>query len=91
MQLIVERFDLKPITKKPVVVATEIRVLPAYVFRVGMIGDDEPSTSLPFVFAEIMGFEIKQADGFDVLLGMDVLSQTDFSMGRDGSWNLKFG
>lgn len=88
---IVHQFALAPITKKPVVVATEIRVRPAYVFRLGLIGDDEPSTSLPIVFAEIMGFEINQADGFDVLLGMDVLSQTDFSMHRDGSWELRFG
>jgi hypothetical protein len=88
---IVDKFALTPITKKPVVVATEIRVRPAYVFRLGLIGDDEPPTSLPIVFAEIMGFEINQADGFDVLLGMDVLSQTDFLMQRDGTWELRFG
>jgi len=88
---IVRRFDLVAVTKKQVVVATEIRVRPAYVFRLGLIGDDEPATSLPIVFAEIMGFEINQADGFDVLLGMDVLSQTDFFMRRDGSWELSFG
>ena len=55
------------------------------------MGDDQPSTALPIVFAETIGFEISQASGFDVLLGMDVLSETDFSMYRDGRWTLAFG
>jgi hypothetical protein len=43
------------------------------------------------VFAETVGFMIDQASGFDVLLGMDVLGETDFSMFRDGRWTLAFG
>lgn len=88
---IVRRFDLRPIGKRPCVVATEVRQLSSYIFRLGLIGDDEAPTALPFVFAETIGFEIKQANGFDVLLGMDVLSETDFIMRRDGSWELSFG
>ncbi len=48
-------------------------------------------TTLPIVFAETVGFEISQANGFDVLLGMDVLSETDFAMYKDGRWTLDFG
>lgn len=88
---IVRRFDLQPIGKRPCVVATEVRQLSSYIFRLGLVGDDEPTTALPFVFTETVGFEIKQANGFDVLLGMDVLSETDFVMRRDGSWELAFG
>lgn len=88
---IVERFDLVSVGKKPVVVATEIRQLSAFVFRLGLIGDNQPQTALPIVFAETVGFMIDQASGFDVLLGMDVLSETDFAMYRDGRWELKFG
>ena len=79
------------IGKKPVVVATEIRQRNAFVFRIGLIGDNQPQTALPIVFAETVGFMIDQASGFDILLGMDVLSETDFSMYRNGRWNLRFG
>lgn len=88
---VVNRFGLEAIGKKPVVVATEIRQRAAFVFRLGLMGDGQEGTSLPIVFAETIGFEISQADGFDVLLGMDVLSQTDFSMNRNGRWRLDFG
>lgn len=88
---VVNRFGLESIGKKPVAVATEIRQRPAFVFRLGLMGDNVSAQALPIVFAETIGFEISQADGFDVLLGMDVLSQTDFAMYRDGRWILKFG
>ena len=88
---IVARFKMESIGKKPVVVATEIRQRAAYVFRLGLLGDDQPPTALPIVFAETVGFQIDQASGFDVLLGMDVLAETDFSMFRDGRWKLVFG
>jgi hypothetical protein len=88
---IVEKFGLESIGKKAVAVATEIRQRPAFVFRLGLMGDEQSLSSLPIIFAETIGFEINQADGFDVLLGMDVLSQTDFAMYRDGRWRLDFG
>lgn len=90
-QTVVERFGLVSVGKKPVVVATEIRQRSAFVFRIGLIGDNQPQTALPIVFAETVGFMIDQASGFDILLGMDVLSETDFSMYRNGRWNLRFG
>ena len=88
---VVSRFALTSIARKQVVVATEIRILPAYVFRLGLIGDDQPATAIPIIFAETVGFMIDQANGFDVLLGMDVLSETDFQMRRNGEWRLEFG
>ena len=88
---VVDRFDLRSVGKKPVMVATELRQREAFVFRLGLVGDDLPASTLPIVFAETVGFEITQAQGFDVLLGMDVLIHADFSMYRDGSWKLIFG
>jgi hypothetical protein len=88
---VVARFGLTPIGKGRVVVATEIRQLPLFLFRLGLIGMEDGPGALPYVFAETFGYQIKQADGFDVLLGMDVLSQTDFSMRRDGRWSVTFG
>jgi hypothetical protein len=59
-----------------------------YLFRVGLSIEGSP---VPFVFEEIIGFELKNASSFDVLLGMDVLGQCDFSMTRDGRCRLGFG
>ena len=88
---VVERFNLVSVGKKPVIVATEIRQRSAYVFRLGLLRDNQPATALPIVFAETVGFKIDQASGFDVLLGMDVLAETDFAMSRNGRWKLSFG
>lgn len=77
--------------KAPVVVATESRQVSTFVFRLGMISEPANPTALPYVFAEIRGYLMAQRSHFDVLLGMDVLRETDFRMARDGSWNLTFG
>ena len=88
---VVDRFEMGSVGKKPVIVATEIRQRPAFVFRLGLLGEYSMTNGLPFVFAETVGFMVDQASGFDVLLGMDVLAETDFSMYRTGAWKLSFG
>jgi hypothetical protein len=47
--------------------------------------------SFPFVFEEVVGIELTNAFEFDLLLGMDILRQCDFSMTRDGRCRLSFG
>lgn len=88
---VVDRFGFRAIGKKPVVVATEVRLRDSYAFRLGLHDSDAESVELPIVFAETIGFMIDQASGFDVLLGMDILSECDFSMERNGWWKLDFG
>lgn len=88
---VVDRFGFRAIGKKPVVVATEVRLRDSYAFRLGLHDSDAESVELPIVFAETIGFMIDQASGFDVLLGMDILSECDFSMERNGRWKLDFG
>lgn len=88
---VVDRFGLASIGKQPVVVATEIRQRDSYVFRLGLRGMLSAIPQFPYVFAETVGFMIDQASGFDVLLGMDVIGETDFTMRRDGRWSLSFG
>jgi len=43
------------------------------------------------VFEEVNGFELKNVSAFDVLLGMDILANCDFSMERDRRCRLAFG
>lgn len=75
-------------------VATEQRLVEFYVFRLGLYADPDGgpgANGWPHVFAETEGFEIRQAFNFDLLLGMDVLSQCDLSVLRSGRWRLAFG
>jgi hypothetical protein len=88
---VVERLGFSSIGKKPVIVATEVRLRDSYAFRLGMRGENSAPHELPIVFAETIGFMIDQANGFDVLLGMDVLMHCDFAMYRNGQWSLAFG
>jgi hypothetical protein len=59
-----------------------------YLFRIGL---NIPGSPLPFIFDEVIGFELKNASSFDALLGMDVLRRCDFSMNRRGACRLSFG
>lgn len=59
-----------------------------FLFRVGFQMEDGP---LPIVFEDVIGFELKNGFAFQALLGMDVLSQCDFSMDRNGGCRLGFG
>ena len=83
-----------PHEKRLLRVATEDRLVEYYFFRVGLFAeseDDAIGLQLPFVFAEVDGFGMRDAGAFELIIGMDVLSQTDFAMDRNGRWTLDFG
>lgn len=91
---IINSLGLRSIGKNNLVVATELRPVDYYIFRIGLFEvkpDDSQSNKLPFIFAETTGFKINSQHNFDMILGMDVLSQCDFQMYRTGNWKLSFG
>jgi len=47
--------------------------------------------SIPFVFDDVIGFELAETFQFDALLGMDLLRQCDFTTYRQGACRLVFG
>jgi hypothetical protein len=59
-----------------------------FLFRVGLPIED---SSLPFVFEDVIGFELKNGFAFQALIGMDILRQCDFAMERSGRCRLAFG
>jgi predicted aspartyl protease len=59
-----------------------------YAFRVAVM---EKGSTLPFIFNDLIGFELVTGFAFQALIGMDILSQCDFSMERGGRWSLAFG
>lgn len=91
---IVTKLGLVSSGKRPIMVATEQRLVDFFVFRLGLFPEVESAPAplgLPYVFAETEGFQIRQTHGFDVLLGMDVLRECDFSLARKRTWALAFG
>jgi hypothetical protein len=85
---IAEQLRLPHLGKRPLGSVHGEAQVERYLFRVGLEIEGSP---VPFVFEEIIGFELKNASAFDVLLGMDVLAQCDFFMIRDGRCRLGFG
>lgn len=92
---IIEQLALAPYERRHLAVATEDRLVDYYLFRIGFFPDTDKDghqrSLLPYVFAETDGFGMRATGLFDVILGMDVLSQCDFSMDRTGHWHLVFG
>ena len=61
-----------------------------YLFRIGVQPNTEAPV-FPFVFDDIIGFELSDSFQFEALLGMDILRQCDFAMSRTGRCSLQFG
>ena len=61
-----------------------------YLFRVG-VRPATQSPTFPYVFEDIVGFELSETFQFDALLGLDVLKQCDFAIFRTGICSLGFG
>ena len=61
-----------------------------YLFRVGVRPSNQ-APAFPYVFEDIVGFELAESFQFDALLGMDVLRQCDLTIFRTGRCDLVFG
>jgi hypothetical protein len=61
-----------------------------YLFRIG-VRPAMQAPAFPYVFEDIVGFELAETFQFDALLGMDVLKQCDISIYRTGMCALIFG
>lgn len=90
---IVKNLELQAYEKRLIFVATEQRFVDYYFFRIGLFAETAPSVTipLPFIIAECDGFGMQSAPDFDVILGMDVLSQCDLQVNRNREWLLHFG
>jgi hypothetical protein len=90
---VVAKLGLKSFEKRPLAVATELRMVDYFFFRLGLF--DQPnaplSNAVPFVFQELDGFGWLEPRAFDIILGMDVLQQCDLRIERSKQWTLHFG
>ena len=71
--------QLQPRGKRPMSGVGGDTQLERYIFRIGLLGG-----GLPYIFDDLIGFELRESFAFDALIGMDLLRQCDLSVGRDG-------
>ena len=91
---IVTALGLYGMGKRPIGSAQGDGQAERYLFRIGLHSSaqqDDNAPMLPFVFEAVMGFALNGSFRFDMLLGMDILSQCDFRMNRSGQALLSFG
>jgi hypothetical protein len=94
MPHVVEALDLAPVGKRLVVAAHGEAMVDTFVFRIELFPDSAPDTSIPafpYVFEAVMGLRFGPSEHFEAIIGMDILSQCDFSMTRDRTCRLAFG
>ncbi|MES2754850.1 MAG: hypothetical protein V4659_09315 [Pseudomonadota bacterium] len=70
--------------------ATEERLVDYYLFRLGLTTSVTDAPQWPFVFDRIDGFSWTRDTEFDVIMGMDVLTQCELRLVRDNC-TLAFG
>ncbi|MEM8697448.1 MAG: retroviral-like aspartic protease family protein [Pseudomonadota bacterium] len=90
---VVEQLKLESLGKRPLGSARGDELAERYLVRIGLVDrDGDPNEPrFPYIFSEKMVFALKNSFRLDALLGMDVLSECDFEMNRNGNCVLRFG
>jgi hypothetical protein len=87
---VAKHLALRQLGKRPLGSAQGLGQAERYLFRVGMLPPGNGPT-FPYLFEEVSGFELSDSFQLDALIGMDILSQCDFAMDREGRCSLRFG
>ncbi len=90
---IAEALAIKGRGKKPIGTAQGEGQAERYLFRFGLMPPqgESGSPTFPFVFDDVIGFELAASFRFDALIGMDILSQCGLTMRPNGTCRLDFG
>lgn len=94
---VIDQLQLQSHMKKRLLSATEESLVDYYLFRIGVYSTDQMADlagslqQWPFLFDEVEGFSWRRQADFDVIIGMDILSQCDVVIGRSGICTLRFG
>lgn len=90
---IAEKLGLHSIGKRLISTVGGERHIDRYIFRIGLDGSaaDDDAPTFPFIFEEVVGFELLDSFSFDVLLGMDILRQCELLIAPGNRGRLRFG
>lgn len=89
----VKQLSLRGQGKRPLNSAHGEKQTERYIFRIGFFPDvrDDGRPRMPYIFDEILGFGLEDSFQLEALIGMDILSQCDFTMTRNERCTLSFG
>lgn len=88
---VVKALTLQQLGKRPLGSAQGEGQAERYLFRIAFDTPDSTVPEFPFLFEEVIGFELTDSFQFDALIGMDILRQCDLLIRRDGFCRLSFG
>lgn len=83
---IAEKLQLPRRGKQPLVSARSTELVNRYAFRLGFVLAGGPY----MIDADLVGSEFRDHGNFNVIIGMDVLGQGDFSLRRNGTFSFAF-
>lgn len=91
-QLTAKRLNLAPVGKRDMMTANGPRRSRVYNFQVAMIGGESGDAPPFYVLPKaISGTELNPNEfAFDILLGMDVISQGDLKIRQNGTFTFEF-
>ncbi|WP_374146631.1 aspartyl protease family protein [Sphingomonas sp. 28-63-12] len=90
---IAEELGLQSIGKRLVSTVGGERQIDRYIFRIGLDGRaaDNDAPTFPYIFEDVVGFELLDSFSFDVLLGMDILRQCELLIAPGNRVRQRFG
>jgi Aspartyl protease len=90
---IAKQLGLRSIGKRLISTVGGEKHIDRFIFKVGLDGRaaEEGPPTFPYVFEEVVGFELLDSFSFDVLLGMDILRQCELLIGAGNRCRLTFG
>lgn len=88
---VIDKLRLHRLGKRPLASAQGEGQSERCAFRIGLTPDEDATPAFPFVFEDVIGFELANSFTFAALIGMDILRQCDLSIDRSGGCSLRFG
>jgi hypothetical protein len=90
---IAQALGLRSIGKRLISTVGGEQHIDRFIFRIGLDGGaaDHDAPTFPYIFEEVVGFELLDSFSFDVLLGMDILRQCELLIAPGNRCRLTFG
>jgi hypothetical protein len=90
---VADRLGLRGIGKRLMATVGGETLIERYIFRIGLNGHgiENDAPTFPYIFEEVVGFELLDSFAFDALLGMDILRQCELLMTPGDRCRVTFG
>jgi len=90
---IAQLLGLRSIGKRLISTVRGEKHIDRFIFRIGLDGRtaDDDMPTFPYIFEDVVGFELLDSFSFDALIGMDILRQCELQLMSGNRCRLTFG